>query len=392
MERIENNLKYIINKEVLFCYLLDVYLLFSILGISMYAYILYGVPQKVMAIIVICSMALLEIKDCYNQIRGKDFAVLFVSLFLFCVSYMRNPVEISIGYLMIYFARNYKFRTITKHAYYVSMISLVFIVLSSQYGIIEDIIYEGYRHAVGFRYVLYGPSLFLNAVMMKVYLKKDKLNWSTILLYYVINTWFWLECNTNLSCGLTFLLITYIVYYKIYLNKLKYNNNLWFCRFIFLICIVLTCMILYLYSQNVSGWIAIDRWLSGRLQLSIMALMEYPPSLFGNSVEWVGNGVDIFGNVYEGDYYYVDNAYINYFIECGILSSLIIWGIYSLVIFKCTKNRENILVVCLTLLAIYFLFDNLKLKLVYNIFILLAPVAFSFNNSITYKNNKERNE
>lgn len=390
MKILKNISNYRLNKETLFCFLLDIYLLFSIFGMSMYAYIICGVPQKVMSIIVMISMALLEIKNGYIQLRSKDCAVLFVTLFLFCISYMRNPIEISIGYLIIYFARNQKFYTITKHAYYVSILSLIFIVLSSQCGIIEDIIYEGYRHAVGFRYVLYGPSLFLNTVMMKVYLKKENLNWSTILLICIANSWLWIECNANLSCGLTFLLIIYMIYYKNSLRR-NYKNNLYISSFSFLICIVLSYMTLYFYSQNVSGWIAIDRWLSGRLQLSIIALVEYPPTLFGNSVEWVGNGVDILGNVYEGDYYYVDNAYINYFIEFGIIASLIIWSIYTLVIYKCAKLGDNILVVCLTLLAIYFLFDNLKLKLVYNILILLTPVAFSINNIRTYKDSKERN-
>lgn len=254
---------------------------------------------------------------------------------------------------------------------------LVTVIVSSQLGIIKDVIFEGYRHGVGFRYALFGPSLLLNVVMLKFYLDREKIKWFVLILYSGLSVWLFLKCDAELSFGLTGAIIIYATYVKIFhKHNRKKNYCLSLCPLSFFICLTFSFVIVYLYSKNSMQWYALDKFLSGRLQLSLRALSNYPPSLFGNTVEWVGNSVDHLGNAYSGSYYYVDNAYIYLWIESGIIASFIIWSLYTIVTLKCCKMREYFLVVCFTVLSVYFLFDNLKLKLVYNTFLLLLPMAF----------------
>lgn len=383
--------KKIIMKD--FCFLLafDLFLLFSIVGVSMYSYLFYGAPQKTMAVVVIMLMAIDEIINRRLKVTRREFILLVICIFLFSICYLRNPIEIAISYLVVYFARNQDFKKIAKHACNITSVLLVTIIVSSQLGIIKDVIFEGYRHGVGFRYVLFGPSLLLNVVMLRFYLDRERINWLVLILYSGLSVWLFLKCNAILSFGLTGAIIIYAAYIKIFhKHNRKKNYCLSLCPLSFFICLTFSFVIVYLYSRNTMQWYAIDRFLSGRLQLSLSALSNYPLSLFGNIVEWVGNGVDHLGNVYSGSYYYVDNAYINLLIESGIIASLIIWSLYTIVTLKCCQMREYFLVVCFTVLSVYFVFDNLKLKLVYNTFILLLPMAFMKINreDIRRTNNK----
>ena len=364
-------------KDFYFLLAFDLFLLFSIVGVSMYSYLLYGAPQKIMAVVVIMLMAIDEIINRRLKVTRREFILLVICIFLFVISYLRSPIEIAISYLVVFFARNKDFKKIANHACNITSVLLVTVIVSSQLGIIKDVIFEGYRHGVGFRYALFGPSLLLNVVMLKFYLDREKIKWFVLILYSGLSAWLFLKCDAELSFGLTGAIIIYATYVKIFhKHNRKKNYCLSLCPLSFFICLTFSFVIVYLYSKNTMQWYAINRFLSGRLQLSLRALSSYPISLFGNTVEWVGNGVDHLGNVYSGSYYYVDNAYIYLWIGSGIIASFIIWSLYTIVIVKCYKMREYFLVVCFTVLSVYFVFDNLKLKLVYNTFILLLPMAF----------------
>lgn len=377
MKYVSIKIKKKIGCEDIFLVAFDFYLIFGIIGISLYSKYLYGIPQKIMSITVVFMLLITEINRGVVKLKKREIFLLIISLFLFLSCYMRNPIEIAVMYLLIFSSRNFEFKKIALHAYYISLILLIIIICSSQLGIIRDVIFEGYRHAVGFRYALYGPSLFLNLIMIKFYLEREKISWITLILYAGANTWLLWKCDANLSCGLAFLLIIYAIYEKTIGRYIKKRElSLGVCRFSFIICIVISFGMLYLYSHNAGRWLLIDRIMSGRLQLSVKALSQYPLSLLGHDVEWIGNGVNQFGDIYSGVYYYVDNAYFNVLIESGIVVSLIIWSLYTIVVFKCLKSKEYLLVVCFSILAVYFIFDNLKLKLIYNTFVLLLPLAF----------------
>lgn len=375
--------------EDIFLVAFDIYMFFGIISVSMFADYFYGITQKVMAIV--CSLLLFvaEFRCKGLKLTQREVILLVMCLLLFCTCYMRNPVELAIMYLFLFCARNYNFKRIALHAYYITIVLLSIIIFSAHIGIIKDFLFEGYRHGVGFRYVLFGPSLLLNCVMIKVYSDKERLSWLRLMIYTGINIWLYLQCHAELSCGLTEMLLLYVAYEKSigkYVGQKELSLGI--CRYSFAISIIISFAALYLYANNTSDWFLIDRLVSGRLQLSLDALAKYPLSIFGNNVEWVGNSLDQFGNAYTGAYYYVDNAYINLLIESGIIASCIMWGLYIIAVSKFIKLKEWLLVVCFSVLSVYFIFDNLKLKLVYNTFVLLLPMAFMKVNKDVYLRNR----
>ena len=163
-----------------------------------------------------------------------------------------------------------------------------------------------------------------------------------------------------------------MIFYKM-MHNLKNNIKWKLCVYSFAICFIISFLLVYLYSKSPEEWAVVDRFLSGRLQLSARVLSEYSIKMFGNNVSWVGNGIDSYGNIYQGSYFYIDNAYINLLIEYGIFFSVVVWSLYTMAIKYSIQRKEIMLTMIFIILAVYFIFDNLKLKLVYNTFWLIIP-------------------
>ena len=364
--------KFKINNEELFLIAYDVFLITGIVSISLLASIIVGTLQKVICLFELVMLLLIEVRE--RKWSKKEAIFAFVCALLFLLCYNNNPVELAIMYVFMFSARNFSFKRIAKHTYKISLAMLLGIIMLAEAGIIKDIVFEGYRYAAGFRYVLYGPSLLLNIVCLNVYFEGFDTKWYKLMVFFLFNLFLLTKCHGNLSFGLTTLLIVYVFCYKFskIFNKNRHNLPGIF-TYSFIFCLLMSFALIYLYDRNQELWYFIDHMLSGRLQLSLRTLSEYSISFFGNSIKWVGNGVDAYGNMYEGQYYYVDNAYVNIAIELGLLFSVTIWGLYTIGLKKCREQDEQIVMSILMIISVYFMFDNLKLKLVYNTFWLALP-------------------
>lgn len=367
-----NKINIKINNENLFLLTYDIFLITAIISVSLLAPLIAGIIQKIVCIFELCMLIFIEIRQRIWSKKESIFAVICVLLFF--IHYNNNPIELSIMYIFVFCVRNFSFKKVAIHTCKITWIMLLGIIFLSKLGVIEDIVFEGYRHAIGFRYVLYGPSLLLNVVLLRAYVDNKKIKWYTLIFYLWIDIFLFLNCHAELSFGLTAIFIIYIFYFKIKNNfRLKQYITLGIFSYSFIFFIILSFVTIYFYNKNQNDWYLINHILSGRLSLSLKALNENKIKIFGNAIEWVGNGVDVYGNLYMGEYYYVDNAYINSILESGLLFAVIIWGMYTICLKKCLQRNEQLLMFILIILSVYFVFDNLKLKLVYNTFWLILP-------------------
>lgn len=384
-----------INNEDLFLFTYDIFLIIAIISVSLLAFFIVGVLQKIICVFELCILMFIEIRLKTWNIQESIFAI--ICALLFFIYYNNNPVEIAMMYIFIFCARNYSFKRIAIHTYRITLIMLLGICILAEFNIIEDIVFEGYRHAIGFRYVLYGPSLLLNIVFLKIYIEGGKTKWYILIFYFLFDIFLFSKCHAELSFGLTAIFIAFMFYYKISKTiKTKQQIILKIFSYSFIFFLGLSFLLVYLYSKNQNDWYFINHMLSGRLSLSLKALNENVINIFGNKIKWVGNGVDAYGNSYIGEYYYVDNAYINSVLESGLLFAVLIWGMYTICLKKCLQRNEKLLMFILIILSVYFVFDNLKLKLVYNTFWLILPKLIlnkplNNNKYLLFKDSGENN-
>lgn len=361
-----------INRESIFLLGYDIFLITGLINVTLLAYTISGPITKIACVIEFVLFIFAEAGKPRWNIKEALLFIACITLFVLC--YIRNPIEIAAMFLCVFCSRNYSFKKIARHTIRLSLPILAMIIILSQVGVIRDIIFEGYRHALGFRYVLYAPSILMNVVMLEVFLDGINIKKYKLIIYLIINFWLFFESYAILSFGLTSMFILWVLYYKLRKNiKIRQHKIPSFLSFSFIFFFIISFLLVYLYTRDYSGWYLINRISSGRLELMRRALDNNTINLFGNNISWVGNGTDPFGNLYRGVYYYVDNAYVCLLLEQGIIASIITWAMYIISMKKCREKDDKVLFIIFLVLSAYFVFDNLKLKLIYNTFWLALP-------------------
>lgn len=126
----------------------------------------------------------------------------------------------------------------------------------------------------------------------------------------------------------------------------------------------------------------------GRVALQHEILKQYPISLFGRDIQWVGNAVDAFGARAIGNYFYADNLYINMILKYGIIVAGILFSILTVAVYKAYKKNQFFLVLILAVIAAHGLIDDLVQNLYYNTFLLIV-CSNAFGINTIYKRNKK---
>ena len=138
----------------------------------------------------------------------------------------------------------------------------------------------------------------------------------------------------------------------------------------------MTFISLFIVSRYVAG----DQWaidlsvkLPGRIEFAWQAINNYGISLLGTNLkaDMVGAGLNIYGVVNTGTYFYVDNLYIRMLVEEGVLVLAAYLIAMSMVCRNVWLNGDVMLGIVLLCMALHGLMDNLLMNLYYNPFLLL---------------------
>ncbi len=100
------------------------------------------------------------------------------------------------------------------------------------------------------------------------------------------------------------------------------------------------------YSPSISILQKLNDTLSGRLKLGHRAFSEIGLRLFGQDVTWIGMGNVSNDQVPEG-YNFVDCSYLNILFTFGIITAIIVIGVFSYIAFRKRKDLRFVLVVAL---------------------------------------------
>ena len=148
------------------------------------------------------------------------------------------------------------------------------------------------------------------------------MNFGIIVFELVVNHWLYIKTNSRLSYGFTLLVIIATIVVKIPFKRVfssrKYIYNpikLLFSSGVvlsFVICTIVSFMFIINYNKDNEFYVKLDSVLTHRLENGNKSFNEYGIKAFGEDIAWVGNGVDSIGNKTEGDYFYVDNMYLQF--------------------------------------------------------------------------------
>lgn len=359
----------------------SLFLITSILSTTFYYKFFMGRPY--MWLQILCVVLLLGYEYCSNGLRGQNWKAMAVcaALFLltFRVSHFSTQRQMVLMFAYIYCARNIPFAKIARITLDVSIALVLTVVVTSYFGFVENIaaFKSGrIREYMGFRYALFLPGQLLNMTALWLYLKKDTITVPEALAWAAANWFVYYQTDSRISFFIAEGLIVTALFMR-FLPKVtgKMKPIWWLAAASFIFCAVFSLIITMLYDGSLPWMRKLNTMLESRLRLGHASLIEHGVTFFGQEIEWLGNGLDAFGNSAVGTYSYVDCLYVKMLQRYGILFMLGLAVLTSWSMYRLYKRREyHILLICATV-AVHSILDDLAFTLHYNTFWLAMGVV-----------------
>lgn len=387
-------------EDFLFYVSFTIFLVFSCISNTFF---LQFIPNFVYKSALFGSVLLILFREIYlnkYSFRSLIGAVFFalVSLNMMVVTSKLNIFAIYI--IFIFCLRNVEFEKIAKLSFIICSIFLIITVLASKLGIIDDyflISYDGrIRHFLGYRYALLAPTALMNIISIWLYLKRERASSFSWIIMFICNYWLYKQTDSRLTFYSSLLLILLGFLLKIspnFLDKLKVI--LYPFIYIYIICVLISFFLVNEFKNPSNLLMKIDTYIGNRILYSRRSLDYFGYKLFGQNIEWHGNGLDQFGNKTNHVYLYVDNFYIQILQRYGLIFLIIFSVIMTLTLYNIYKKEKLLLFTILTLLALHALIDDLILYPQFNIFWITAgciinkKYQFNYPNKLILTNSKK---
>lgn len=362
-------------KNLLFYFSYSIYLGYNLLDTSFYSKNI-NVFGNLLIIIVLVMLIFKEVID--FKVNSRDLTLFIILAIIGGLFFNYMGYNYAMLPFFVYSARNVNTTTIVKISYRISLVLLIFIIVSSYLGWITNYItYDGGREReyVGFRYSLFGPAILCNIIFLKVYLEKDNIKWRTLMFLIIGNYTLYEFTDSRLTFGLGMLLLILTILIKLF-SKFKrvLMNKILIGSYVVSGLLSLYFTIGY---NHLSEWHSnINEFLGGRLSLGYSTLKYYGYGLLGKKITLVGNGLDVDGYITTETYDYVDNLYIQLLLKLGLLFLVIFILGMTIVMWRVYRLNDIYLYIIFALLALHGIIDDLMILPQYNSFWFVIAALF----------------
>lgn len=354
---------------------LSVYIFFSLLSRSFFYTILPKSIFQLVNLFCLAVLMLLELLATYNKRYASGFLVKSLLLFVcFFIFYRYMGAKSALLLLFILTSRLYDQNKLLKLAMYVSAFTLLIIVGASLIGAIENYQMIGIdgrkRQYLGFFYCLI-PSLILsNISFLYVYLNQKKCRLLVILILIAANIWMYQKTLSRFSMLSTLLVLLLVVLMKFGIDWFKFlDQHRWiaYCLCLSFVAMSLISAVAFsIYQPNILWLRNLNSFVEGRISMTHRSIIYYGIPLFGQDVDWIGNGLTSEGKETPGAYLYVDNLYFNLIQRVGLIPFILISVFVTFSLFRAAKRKDYMLIILWVVLSVHGLIDNMIMGLFYN--------------------------
>ena len=156
--------------------------------------------------------------------------------------------------------------------------------------------------------------------------------------------------------------------------RLKYGKILAFlAKYIVFIVAIVSIVAVYTYDKESPIMSKLNDVSSGRLSLMSKAEREYPESIFGRPIKWVGISEVYNGEVESSEFNAVDNVYVRLMLNYGIIVLGIFLAMQYLLGKKAVEDKNEELQFILIVIACYSMLSPRMIELTFNYFLMLYP-------------------
>ncbi|MDE6519948.1 MAG: hypothetical protein K2K91_05735 [Ruminococcus sp.] len=358
----------------LFNFAYCIYLFVMLLNVSFFAMYISRPMLKVTIVLVL--LLLIGSVLFSMKFTVKSALMLGITGFLLMIIYLRMMTRIDYLpiFLLLFCGRNIKPEKIAKMTVFISIAVLLLVLVSALVGIIPNYVSVDYvsgelriRHYLGFRYALQPPAILFNIISMDLYLHRHKLSIYRSLFWGISSYMMYLYTDSRLSCVFSLAVIAgFLIINRLpeLPGKLKITKILMVGSFI--ICSIISFTVTYKYNPTVKWMRELNEILESRLRLGNDGFHDYGLKLFGQNINFIGNGLSKTGEKSVKVYNYIDCFYENILLKYGIIFFVIVIVGLTIASYISMKRKDYYLLWLMTLMAAHAMIDDLVLLLNYN--------------------------
>jgi hypothetical protein len=246
-------------------------------------------------------------------------------------------------------------------------------------GIIDDVVVHKsgrVREYLGFRYALYPSGILLNMTALYVYIRKNRLTVPAVLFWSLLNWYVYYVTDSRISFLLAELLLVAGLLMRWMPKVVEKLHALWaVVASSFALCGGMSMAFISCYNSRIPWMRRLNSFLEGRLNLGRRSLSKYGIKLFGQRIEWIGNGLDVEGQPVEQTYDYVDCLYLKVLQRYGLIFSILLLVLITWAMFRLWKRKEYHILLISGTVAVHCILDDLSFSMHYNTFWVALGIA-----------------
>ncbi len=322
-------------------------------------------------------LALLSLSLLVNMPKGRVAVLSLVPLVIGLLVMKQSGQSILLDVAMILISSaGCSYRSIAKYTLIIVGALSTLTVLASQFGLIVDYPFSRgsvIRHGLGFRYSTYLSHLYLNLVLIYVYLRNNELvGWEYAFLF-AINMYIFVMTNSRNSFALVLIVLFASLIIRAWgQSKLQKRIISWAAKIGFVLVFAIGTLAALAYNPASPSWKSINSITSNRLAQEHASLLKYGIKPFGQEIELVGNSL-VMGDTLEinreankeSDRNVIENSLIKIGVEYGWVALIaILWALFAAAAYA-ESNSDVVMSLTLCVFALHSLFDPQLIDLLY---------------------------
>lgn len=321
----------------------------------------------------------------------KNIYIPIIVVFLYAMFLYRGDDLYSLYGFVLLGTIGISYKRFLKGYVVVSGVLLLITVIASLTGLIPNLLYSGgvtFRDSFGIAYTTDFTS-YVFYIFLFFWIAWEKLPhyFSGVLAFVGFVIAKFTDSDTCMICfGMLFVIIILFALMELLVKKYKKVTKAksildFFLLFAFPIFAFFIVVLVFLYAKNTGIGETLNRWLSGRLNLTWNSLKNNGISLLGTDIPQIGNGGSTFPS--NSKYDFVDSTYPLILIKYGIIFFALVCIMWMRVVKKATKSNNYRLAFGMAFIAFHSLSEHHFIDIQYNILMFLPFASYELKTMPT---------
>lgn len=340
-----------------------------------------SVIRKCVFIVFGCTVA----NDIYHKRLDWKLAGGFFLLSVLVTFFSKNAEPVKMAFAILALSR-LPFQWTLRDFYNAQRFILLLVVVMAALGVIENALYdkERMRFGLGFDSSSTSAVLLFHILVFYECIRSRKWTNSEVYLYVLSIVLIYIATNSRFIFIMSLLYLA-VIWIRPHIKKEYWTNQWtkWILTVLPFAILAGSLLLFAIYDSHNTIWQSLNGLFSDRFKYGHEALFKYGFTVFGQPIVWSGNNYFNLPVAYN----YVDNSYVKFILEFGVVFALVYLGFISFGLWNFLKKGSYRKIIALMFLVIMGTVESFLFMLVFNPFLIYG---FKMMNDWVLKRTAQR--